>query len=272
MRSVTKRIGRLLLVVLAVAGCAPVLRQPPPIHEMTKRGRTGSPEEVAGLLARAEELFSRRDLGAVREAAEIFLAAAAADSTRTEGLIGAAQADVWLTEHDSDPSSREGAATQAVQAAQWCERIAPRSAVCAYWLGAALGVQARERPLTGISALPMIREAFERAARDAPTLYEAGPDRALALYYLRAPGWPSGPGDPELGLEHARKAVALSPEYPPNLLALAEALRVTGNPAGAQRAIEAALGSAQRAAASRDPDAEAWIREGERLRGELSVE
>jgi hypothetical protein len=64
----------------------------------------------------------------------------------------------------------------------------------------------------------------------------------------------------------------VSPEYPPNLLALAEALRVTGDPAGAQRAIEAALGSARRAAASKNPDAEAWVREGERLRGELSVE
>ncbi len=91
MRSVAKRIGRLLLAVLAVAGCASALRQPPPIHEMTKQGRVGSPEEVAGLLARAEELFSRRDLWAVREAAEIFLAAVAADSTRTEGRGGAAQ-------------------------------------------------------------------------------------------------------------------------------------------------------------------------------------
>ena len=272
MRSVAKRIGCLLLVVLAGSGCAPALRQPPPIHEMTKQERVGSPEEVPGLLARAEELFSRRNLAAVREAAEIFLAASAADSTRTEGLIGAAQAGVWLTEHDPDPSSRERAATQAVQAAQWCERIAPSSAVCAYWLGAALGVQARERPSTGVSALPMIREAFERAARDAPTLYEAGPDRALALYYLRAPGWPSGPGDPELGLVYARKAVALSPEFPPNLLALAEALRATGDPAGAQRAVEAGLARAQRAAASRDLDAQAWVREGERLRGELSVE
>jgi hypothetical protein len=272
MRSLTKRLGQLLLVFIAVAGCAPSLRQPPPIHEMTKRGRAGSPEEVAGLLARAEELFSRRDLAAMREAAEIFLEAAAADATRTEGLIGAAHAGVWLTEHDSDPSSREAAATQAVRAAQWCDRIAPSSAVCAYWLGAALGVQARERPLTAVSALPRIREAFERAARGAPTLDEAGPDRALALFFLRAPGWPSGPGDPDLGLEHARKAVALSPEYPPNLLALAEALRATGDPAGAQRAVAAALERAQRVAGSMDPDAQAWVREGERLRAELSTE
>lgn len=269
---VAKRRGLLLFAVLAVAGCTPALRQPSPIHEMAKQRRTRSPEEVAGLLARAEALFSRRDLQGAREAAEVFLDAAAADTTRTEGLTGAARAGVWLTEHDPDPSSRERAATEAVQAAQWCERIAPASAVCAYWLGAALGVQARERPLRATSALPRIREAFGRAAAGEPTQEEAGPDRALALFYLRAPGWPSGPGDPGLGLEHARKAVVLSPEYPPNLLALAEALQAAGDPAAARQALGTALQIARRAAASRDPDAQDWIREAERLRAEFPAE
>jgi hypothetical protein len=266
-----KRSG-LLLAVLMVAGCVPALRQPPAIHEMAAQRRTRSPEEVAGLLTRAEELFSRRDLEATRQAAEVFLDAAAADTARTEGLIGAARAGVWLTEHDPDPASRARAAMEAVHAAQWCERIAPASPVCAYWLGAALGVQAREWPSTMVSALPKIREAFERAARGAPTLEEAGPDRALALFYLRAPGWPGGPGDPELGLEHARKAVALSPEYPPNLLALAEALGATGDPAGARRVLASALGITRRGAPSGDPDAQEWIREAERLQGVLPVE
>ena len=52
--------------------------------------------------------------------------------------------------------------------------------------------------------------------------------RALALFYLRAPGWPKGPGDADLGLEHAREAVRLRPEHPPNLLAPGEALDAVG--------------------------------------------
>lgn len=259
-------------MVLAIVGCAPALPQPPPIREMAKGTRTRSPEEVAGLLARAEERFARRDLDAVREAVESFLDAAAADTTRVEGLIGAARAGVWLTQHDPNPASRERAATEAVYAAQWCERIAPGSAVCAYWLGAALGVQARERPSTGVSVLPRIREAFERAAGGEPRLEAAGPDRALSLFYLRAPGWPTGPGDPELGLTHARKAAALYPEYPPNLLALAEALLATGDPAGARRALETALDTARRGAVSGDPDAPEWRLEAERLQRQLPAE
>jgi hypothetical protein len=239
---------------------------------MAKGTRTRSPEEVAGLLARAEERLTRRELEAVREAVESFLDAAAADTTRIEGLIGAARAGVWLTQHDPNPASRERAATEAVYSAQWCGRIAPGSAVCAYWLGAALGVRARERPSTGVSVLPRIREAFERAAGGEPRLEAAGPDRALSLFYLRAPGWPTGPGDPELGLTHARKAVALYPEYPPNLLALAEALLATGDSAGARRALETALDTARRGAVSGDPDAPEWRLEAERLQRQLPAE
>src|SRR5206468_9879056 len=103
--------------------------------------------------------------------------------------------------------ARLRAATRAVQAAQWCERVSAEKPECQYWLGAALGVQAREKPSTGLSALPMIVEAFKRAAVADPALEDGGPERALALLYARAPGWPTGPGDPDLGLEHARKAV-----------------------------------------------------------------
>src|SRR2546430_12208057 len=57
----------------------------------------------------------------------------------------------------------------------------------------------------------------------------SGPARVQALVLIRAPGWPLGPGDAEAGLAAARRAVALPPLYPPNLLALAEAVAETGD-------------------------------------------
>ena len=85
------------------------------------------------------------------------------------------------------------------------------------------------------------------------------PARVRALVLIRAPGWPLGPGDAEAGLAAARRAVTLRPIYPPNLLALAEALATTGDRSGARenyaRAHEAAL--ALPAAADRDE----WLRE-----------
>jgi tetratricopeptide (TPR) repeat protein len=208
-------------------------------------------------------LFARRTLLTARQSALAFLQAAAADPSRSEGAIEAARVQIWLADHEPDAEGRQRAATLAVQAAQWCGRIAPSLPVCEYWLGAGLGVQARERPSTGLSALPRITEAFKNAAAGDPSLDHSGPDRALALLYLRAPGWPAGPGDPDLGLEHAKKALDRDPDYPPNLLTLAEALAATGNGAGSREAYRRGLEIARSLSAT-DPDASEWIEEAEK--------
>src|SRR5207247_5984487 len=101
----------------------------------------------------------------------------------SEGIIGIIRARIWATDHGKDARAREEAATQAVQAAQWCQKIAAQDPACAYWLGAALGVQARERPSTGLSALPRIEAAFKSAAAARPDPDEGGPERALALLH-----------------------------------------------------------------------------------------
>jgi tetratricopeptide (TPR) repeat protein len=112
-------------------------------------------------------------------------------------------------------------------------------------------------------ALPAIVAAFEAAAAGDPAYEHGAPDQALALVYLRAPGWPAGPGDPDRGLEHARRALAIASDYPPNLLALGEALAATGDPAGARARYEEALTRARDAAAAGDADATEWIHDAE---------
>jgi hypothetical protein len=178
-------------------------------------------------------------------------------------VLGAVRAQVWLTDHETDPKARQEAATEAVEAAQWCGRKTPGNPECDYWLGAALGVQARERPSTGLKALPQIEELFRRAAQAVPTLDEAGPERALALLYVRAPRWPTGPGNPDLGLSHARAAVELRPEYPPNRLALAEALSATGDRPAGRVEYRHALDLARALADRGDRDAPEWAAEAE---------
>ncbi len=222
---------------------------------------------MEALLSQAGVLYATRTLEAAGKASEIYLQAARADDSRIEGLIGAARAQVWLVDHAPEAAAREAAAILAVQSAQWCLRIAPDDAGCHYWMGAALGVQARERPSTALDALPRIEQAFLRAAAEEPALDEGGPDRALALLYLRAPGWPTGPGDPDRGLEHARKAMMIKPDHPPNLLALAEALSATGNTEEAVETYSRGLELAKRRSAAGDLDAVEWIREAETALG-----
>jgi Tfp pilus assembly protein PilF len=69
-------------------------------------------------------------------------------------------------------------------------------------------------------------------------------------------------------LQHARKAVALAPDYPPNEMALGEALAATEDMQGARGAYERALEMARRQADTGEPDASEWIRQaGDALTG-----
>jgi hypothetical protein len=260
-KSVAGLAAPVLISAILTAGCAQALKEPPPLIDLAGGPPAASPEAVDSLLAEAEELYARRDLEGVAQAAGTWWRAAAADQQRLEGLIGAARAGVWITEHAPERSVRESAAATAVHAAQWCRRTSPTEAACDYWLGAALGVQARERATTGLSALPEIEAAFKRAAAASPGLENGGPDRALSLLYVRAPGWPTGPGDPELGLVHARRAIDIRPNYPPNLSALGEALAATGEGPASDQAYGRALDRARALAATNHPDADEWAEE-----------
>jgi hypothetical protein len=176
-------------------------------------------------------------------------------------LAGEVRALLRQVEHEPSSSAREPLVAAAVSAAERCDRVAPATPGCDYALALALGVQAREHPSSALSVLATIVERLTRAARADPRLDRAGPHRVLALVRLRAPGWPLGPGDPESGLEEARRAVALAPDHSPNLLALAEALEATGAPEAAQGAAARALALARAAEATGEPDAGDWARE-----------
>ena len=262
-----RRLASALLASVLLSGCARALREPPPVT-MLGRATAHAPAEIATpadvdrLLGEAEASFGRRpDRAAVTRSLDLFFAAARADETRAEGLLGAARSSAWLVEHERAAARRSTLATEAVQACQWCLRRAPANLECKYRLALALGQQARERQRTASDALPRIVALLEEVILAAPRLDAAGGHRVLGLLFLRAPGWPAGPGDPDAGLEHARAADALVPDHPANLLVLAEALAATGNPEQARGVYARAEALARTLAAAGDPDAAEWAEE-----------
>jgi hypothetical protein len=169
------------------------------------------------------------------------------------------------TQHEPSADTRRALAQEAVDAGQRCQQAAPTSAACDYALALALGVQARERPSTATQGLPLMAELLRKANAQDARQDSAGPARVLALLLLRAPGWPLGPGDAEAGLTAARQAVGLFPDYPPNQLALSEALLAAGEEKASQTAATRALELARLAAAAHTPDADDWVRDAEAL-------
>jgi tetratricopeptide (TPR) repeat protein len=176
-------------------------------------------------------------------------------------LVAAIEADAKRSDHEPDSKVRGELAAEADRESQACLAREPQTAPCLYGRGIALGLEARAHPTHAGESLSNMLAALGRAETADPNYDEAGPARVRALVLIRAPGWPLGPGDAEAGLAAARRAVSLRPLYPPNLLALAEALAKTGDGNSAReyytRAHDAAL--ALPAAVDRDE----WLREAE---------
>jgi hypothetical protein len=186
-------------------------------------------------------------------------APAASVPTSVDGFVAAIQADSQRIDHESDGKVRSQLADEANSYADACIAQDPHAAPCLYGRGLALGLQARAHPTRAGELLKSMLESLNAADATDPNYDEAGPSRVRALVLIRAPGWPLGPGDADAGLESARRAVELRPQYPPNLLALAEAQAKTGDTVGARQTYARARDAAQALPASDDRDG--WLRE-----------
>lgn len=262
-----------LIAVAAIAvGCAPALREPPSVASLGSRPMVLTTPDAASLLRNADAAWSRRpDISEVREAEALYLQAAQLDQEDVVGLIGAVRAKAWLAERTGEAKARQDLAVSGVQTAQWCGRRKPTDAACDYWLAIAVGLQAREVRLTADDGLKTMVAALKRAIEEDPTYDDAGPYRVFAIVLVRAPSWPLGPGDIELAVEYAQKAVELRPEFPPNMLALGEALVAARQREAARLAYDRAESLAVTRRDAGDPDADDWIAQAEQALAKIKA-
>ena len=186
-----------------------------------------------------------------------------------EQLAEAVAADARRSDLTTDSKIRDQLAADAMQNAQACLERAPQAAACLYYDGVALGLKARAHPLQASETLKAMLDALSSAEVADPAYDQAGPARVKALVLIKAPAWPLGPGDPETGLAAARRAVALRPDYPPNVLALAEALAKTGDTHGAFDTYRRARDLIQALPLSRDRDD--WLQQADQALGKKSA-
>lgn len=167
--------------------------------------------------------------------------------------------DARGSEHPADATARGALAEDAGRQAEACLAIEPQAAACLYGRALAFGLEARAHPAHAGELLARMLADLEAAEAADPAYDEAGPARVRALVLTRAPGWPLGPGDPAAGVIAARRAVGLRPRYPPNLLALAEALAKSADERGARVAYAQARDAALARPESADRDE--WLLE-----------
>lgn len=176
-----------------------------------------------------------------------------------EQRVEAILADARRSEHEGDATARSRLAGDAGREAEACLAMDPDAPACLYGHALALGLEARAHPAHAGELLKRMLADLGAAEAADPVYDEAGPARVRALVLTRAPGWPLGPGDPAAGVIAARRAVSLRPLYPPNLLALAEALAKSADVAAARAAYGQARDQALTQPESVDRDE--WLRE-----------
>jgi hypothetical protein len=179
-----------------------------------------------------------------------------------EQRLQAIMQDAREGEHQADAGSRASLAEDAGRQAEACLAMEPQAVACLYGHALALGLEARAHPAHAGELLKRMLADLDAAEAADPAYDEAGPERVRALVLTRAPGWPLGPGDAAAGVTFARRAVDLRPQYPPNLLALAEALAKSGDAAAAHAAWQQARERALALPATADRDE--WLREADR--------
>jgi hypothetical protein len=174
-----------------------------------------------------------------------------------EERAAAIKAAAQRSDHESDSKVRADLATEASSNADACLALASGAAACQYGKAVATGLEARVHPARAVGLLGSMLQNLGNAEATDPNYDKAGPARVRALVLIRAPGWPLGPGDTDAGLTAARRAVALQPDYPPNVLALAEALSKTGDENGARENYAHARDLAQSLPAG--PERDDWL-------------
>lgn len=180
-------------------------------------------------------------------------------ATTVDGLAAAIKADSRRSDQESSGSIRAQLADEANGYAQACIAQAPQAAACLYGQGVARGLEAQAHPTRALPLLKSMLQSLSSAEAADPAYDDGGPARVQALVLARAPGWPVGPGDADAAVDAARRAVGVRPDYPPNHLALGEALAKSGDARGARQAYTKALELAQALPPGQERDG--WVAE-----------
>ena len=126
-------------------------------------------------------------------------------------------------EFATNDAQRASLAEEGIKACQNAIAHKYGSAEAHYYLAMNSGQLARTKT---VGALRLVREMeteFKTAIDlDAKVNY-AGPHRSLGLLYKNAPGWPTSIGSRSKARFHLRRATELCPDFPENVITLAEA-------------------------------------------------
>jgi len=230
----------LILLVLLGSGCGAPHRPPEP----AQADQPVLPDEIPDLLHLAVSSFN--PCGPAEGVALSLTAAEAVLDRQQEhpmANLHAARAAAWLLEFDEslDGAGRRELAGRGVEYAETALATIGERVDTVFLCGALLGLQLESARIPGPGKLGRVHEFFELAVDLDPSYDDGAPLRALGTLLVKAPGWPAGPGDVEMGIELLSRAAWEHPGHPANHYFLGEALFADGQPYEAATSLQRVL-------------------------------
>ena len=226
----------LLAAMLLLPGCGILWwlePEPSPAEAAAKKTRD-LPDDLNDLLSVADQSHE----ASTRKGAYIALAALtkarAVAPDDPEVVWREARSLFWLAQYGED-KQRLPLGRDAVRHAERMIELRPDRVEGHYFRAGSLGLVLQHDPSAGLKRLPEVVASLERAIEINGRFYRAAPHLALGAILLKAPPFPTGPGDLDAALENLEQAVKLAPRWPENWLWLADAKLADGDLAGAKQ-------------------------------------
>jgi hypothetical protein len=226
------------LIILFVSAClAACASTPRPVEAPSPPQKPLATDEIKTLQTEADAHCQQTAERALRDTGydQAVRAQRAAAQDRDIGLI-LARCALMKADVEAKSDRRIELSEQGYEAARRVSR-GPDDAEAAYLQAVNLGLHVQAKGLTAVGRLSELVKLL-KIAGEQPQLDDGGPWRVLGLLYVKAPAWPVGPGDLDLGLDLLKKAAETYPEHPLNHLFYAEALIADGKKEQARAELE----------------------------------
>jgi len=186
-----------------------------------------SPGEARTLITDGWALYAAqpRTLARVTQAAELLAAGAQVLRDDYDAQWPAAEAWAFVADNETRQAARIAAAKRGIMLARAARELQPDRVEGHYWYAITVGLLADADRTYGLKAVGEMEPALRRAIELDERYDYAGPVRVLGILVLRAPAPPVSIGSSRKGLRLLQHAAELVPDYPENILYLAEAFR-----------------------------------------------
>jgi hypothetical protein len=180
---------------------------------------------------------------------KIFAAHAESEFHRTQKLyegadnatnaIAFARACFDFADFTTNKAERASIANPGITACRKAITNDPKLAPAHYYLAMDLGQLAQTEFMGALRIVREMEREFDTAATLDPQYDYAGPERCLGLLYRDAPGWPASIGNSRKAKKYLDQAKKLAPDYPENILNLAESDLQWRDPTASQKELKA---------------------------------